>query len=91
MNLDELEFWESGSNNSNGVVREVDFSDLPEDSKIYNLDGVEIEDCFDPRKLIKYPRHGVAFWDETHPEVVIGSVKNKQKGKEQVQVRFPQN
>ena len=53
--------------------------------------GYPIPNEYDPRKLTLLSRHQVAFWDETHPKVVISTGKTKNLQNKKVEVKFPWN
>ena len=53
--------------------------------------GNPIPDVYDPRKLTLLSRHQVAFWDETHPKVIISTGKVKKLPNKNVEVKFPWN
>ena len=90
MSNETLDGWASDESVQQG--ERIDLSDIPEDNtKIYDLDGIEILECFDPRKLTKFHIAGTVWWDETHPDCKIGTAKNKRDRGIQVQVRFPRN
>ena len=59
---------------------------LPE---LYDIYGNVIPPCFDPRRLTRLELEQIAWWDETHPNLKIGTVTNKAVNNERVQVRFP--
>ena len=47
------------------------------DKRLLDPSGNPITDEYDPRRLTILSRYQVAFWDETHPKVVISTVKIK--------------
>ena len=64
---------------------------IPLDIRLKDPSGNDIPGEYDPRKLTLLSRHQVAFWDETHPKVVISTGRIKHLPGKNVEVKFPWN
>ena len=56
--------------------------------RLTNPSGKSIPDKFDPWRLTLLSRHQVAFWDETHPKVIVSTRKIKKIPNGNVEVKF---
>ena len=69
----------------------TDQTDIHMNLQKVDLDGIPIPKEFDTDFLPPINRCQIAWWDETHPKVNIGSSGNKKVGKDDIQIRFPRD
>ena len=53
-------------------------ADVPHEDPLYDLDSKVIPDYFDPMELTGLQREATSWFDETYPDVNIGTEKIKQ-------------
>ena len=64
---------------------------VPLEQRLLDPSGKSIPDEYDLHRLTLLSRHQIAFWDETHPKVIISTGKIENLRNKKVEVKFPQN